>query len=304
MTFYYRARPRIAQMLRRGWAVVWRAMVKYTETDGEQRAASFAYYAFFSIFPFILFLISVGTAFMGQEIAQQKVLAFIVQYLPADPETVRSTIGGVMASRNSAGLISVAVLAWSSLRFFQALVRGVNKAWGTKEYSWWRLPLQNLLFVGIVAMVLVLGIFVPPAIDLLEYYFDDYYWQVSTTPKLDFMVARQIFQFSRFIVPPLVLFYGFSIFYRVAPQRRTRFREVWLASGLVTLGLQGLQRLVVIYTTKFTDLNRVYGALGGVVALLVWIYLSGSLIIFCACISAAQWEIGWQITDQSEKSTR
>ncbi len=124
---------------------------------------------------------------------------------------------------------------------------------------------------------------------------------------LDFAVAKNLFQFIRLIAPPLILFYGFSIFYqRAAPQRRTRFPGgFWLAALLVTRrGLGALQRLFVLYTTNITDFNRVYGALGSVVALLLWIYLSGSLIILCACISAAQWEVGLRITDQSERSTR
>ena len=56
MSLFYRLKPRLAWLFSRGWAVIWRAMVKYSETDGEQRAASFAYYAFFSIFPLLLVL--------------------------------------------------------------------------------------------------------------------------------------------------------------------------------------------------------------------------------------------------------
>ena len=54
------------------------------------------------------------------------------------------TFDGVVKSRNKAGVIAFLALCWSAIRFFQALVHGVNKAWGTKEYSWWRLPIQNL----------------------------------------------------------------------------------------------------------------------------------------------------------------
>jgi YihY family inner membrane protein len=301
--FWHRLQPRLWRFFRQVWRVVWRTLVKYTETDGEQRAASFAYYAFFSLFPLILLLISIGAAFMDADTAAEKVVGFVSPYLPVEPgkaNLILNTMNGVVKSRNSAGAIAFLVLAWSSLRFFQALVRGVNKAWGTKEYSWWRLPLQNLIVVGIVAGALVLGIFAPPAIDLVEYY----YWSESWTVGLDFALAVQVFQFCRLIVPPLILFYGFSIFYRVAPQRRTRFREVWLAALIVTIGLGTLQKLFVLYTTNIADFNRLYGTLGSVVALLLWIYLSGSLIILGGCLSAAQWEIGMHITDQSEKSTK
>jgi Ca2+-transporting ATPase len=298
-----RLKSRFNSYLRLGWATLWRTLVKYSETDGEQRAASFAYYAFFSLFPLILLFTSIIANFMQRNVAQQKVVAAVSPYFPVESGTtnlVLATVQGVVESRRISGLIAFAVLVWSSVRFFQALVRGVNKAWGTKEYSWWRLPLQNLIVAGIVGGALVLGVVLPPLIDTVEYY----YWVDSWTVGLDFAVAKQAFELCRFLVPPLILFFGLSIFYRVAPQRRTRFGEVWFAALLVTLGLRLLQWFFVLYATNITDFNRVYGALGGVVALLMWIYLSGSLIILGGCLSAAQWEIGMHLTDQSEKSTR
>ncbi len=300
----YRLGPHAIRFLRMVWTVIWRTLVKYDETDGEQRAASFAYYAFFSLFPLVLLLISIGTAIVGnKEIAAQAVIGYVEKYLPVDIEPGRAnmvldTINGVVRSRNKAGVIAFAVLAWTALRFFQALVRGVNRAWGMREYSWWRLPIQNLFMVLIVAGAVFLGIFVPMAINLIE----EFYWKESWMVGLDFSFAKDAFEFLRYIVPALILFYAFSVFYRVAPRRRTQFREVWIAALMVTFGLQGLQKLFLIYTRNITDFNRLYGALGSVVAVLLWIYLSGSLIILGGCLSAAQWEVERHLTDQAEKS--
>ena len=117
---------------------------------------------------------------------------------------------------------------------------------------------------------------------------------------LDFKFLKNVFWFCRKIVPTLVLFYGFSMFYKFAPRRRTPYRQVWLAALLVTFGLEGLQRLFVLYTTNISDFNRLYGTLGSVVALLMWIYLSGSVIILGGCLAAAMFEVDMHITDQSE----
>jgi len=53
--------------------------------------------------------------------------------------------------------------------FFQALVRGVNKAWGTHEYSWWRLPIKNLAWSPILASALLLGVIAPALLNQMEY---------------------------------------------------------------------------------------------------------------------------------------
>jgi Ca2+-transporting ATPase len=70
----------------------------------------------------------------------------------------------------------------------------------------------------------------------------------------------------------------------------------------VTLGVDLLQRLFTIYARNITNFNALYGTFGSVVALLLWIYLIGSIIIFGACLSAARYEVRMHITDQSESS--
>ena len=296
----HRGWVRVQRGGRTAWKVFWRSLVKYDETDGEQRAASFAYYAFFSLFPLILLLIAIGTTFLhDQQLASKEIVGYVSRFIqvnPGEANVVIDTINGVVNSRKSAGYISFAVLAWSALRFFQALVRGVNRAWGTKEYSWWRLPIKNLFMAAILASALFLGIFAPAVIDHVE----RYYWQNSWSVGLEFSWAHYIFQFSRWLVPPLVLFYGFIMFYKFAPRRRTTFREVWAAAVVVTLGLGGLQQGFLLYTARIGDFNSLYGAFGSVVALLMWIYLSGSVIILGGCLCAARWEILMHMSDQSE----
>jgi Ca2+-transporting ATPase len=302
-----RSWPRVYRAVLMCWAIVWRALVKYSETDGEQRAASFAYYAFFSLFPLLLLLITIGTAFLGsdahaQELAMHDVIGFMNQMVPVGTGQTGwfvEVLKGVVHSRGKAGIIAFAALAWSALRFFQALVHGVNKAWGTKEYQWWRLPIQNFFMVAIVASALFLGVFTPPAINVIEYY----YWRESWKVELDFEFAKGVFWWCRQIVPTLVLFYGFSMFYKFAPRRYTKWREVWFSALLVVLALQVLQRLFVLYTVNISDFNRLYGTLGSVIALLMWIYLSGSVVIFGGCLAAAIYEVQMHITDQSERST-
>jgi Ca2+-transporting ATPase len=91
-----------------------------------------------------------------------------------------------------------------------------------------------------------------------------------------------------FVVPLLVLFLGLTLFYRLAPRRRTRFAEVWVAAACATVLLRTTESLFVVYLEHFAPLNAVYGVFGGIMALLLWIYLSGCGFIFGACLCAAQ----------------
>lgn len=324
MNVFRRAVPVLRKAVRKVGAVLWRAIQKYEETDAEQRAASFAYYAFFALFPLIVLLISIATNFLGnKERAATEIMSYVRLYLPSaavdslpktdaantgsdqqaalDPPKLNQilpTIDGVVRSRKAAGFVAFAILAWSAMGFFHALVRGVNRAWGTKEYVWWRLPIKNLLMTGVLASALFVGILAPLVLRQIE----TYYWAHSWEIGLDFWFASNVFNLARFLVPPFVLFYGFLMLYKVAPRRRTLFREVWLSALLVTVGVDLLQRLFTLYTRNITNFNALYGTFGSVVALLLWIYLIGSIIIFGACLSAAQYEVKMSLADQSESA--
>ena len=290
--------PPLWRLTKNGAAVIWRAIKKYDETDGEQRAASFAYYAFFALFPLIVLLITIGSSFLGNKTdAAEEITGQLEQYLPGDDASKASLIGtikGVLKSRKQAGFIAFAVLSWSALRFFQSLVHGVNRAWGTKEYSWWRLPIKNLLMVVILASALLFGVALPEIVKQMEFYA-----RRSSAIGLNIEFVSAVFDGLRLLVSPLVLYYGFTMFYKYAPRRRTTFGEVWLAALFVTIGLRLLQSLFGLYITNFANFNALYGTFGSVIALLMWIYLSGAIIILGGCLCAARYEIKMQLSDQA-----
>ena len=268
-------------------AVFWGALKKYIETDGEQRAASFAYYALFALFPLILLFVSIGSMFVDEASSTAAIIDYVGNYVPVGPDgqnVVVKTIGGVIKSRRGVGSVAVLGIIWSSLGFFHALVRGVNHAWGTREYPWWKLPIKNIGMVGIVASALLLGIVAPVVVAAMQAFMRQHHLEYGEGLVLAVLASTQL------LVPVAVLFYGFSMFYKFAPRRRTGFSEVWIAALVVTVLLQLLQHLFVLYVRNFSHFNKIYGAFGGVVALLMWIYLSGTIIIFGGCLCAAQAE--------------
>jgi Ca2+-transporting ATPase len=99
-----------------------------------------------------------------------------------------------------------------------------------------------------------------------------------------------VYALGRLFVPLLAVFLSLSYFYRLAPRRTTSFAEVWVAALCATALLRVAESLFAIYLKHFATLNAVYGAFGGIRALLLWIYLSGCIFIFGACLCAAQAE--------------
>lgn len=281
--------------------MTWRAGSKYVETDGEQHAASFAYYALFSLLPLLVLLIAVGTRLLGdREEATRAVLNLMSQYIVVDlgsADQVTAAVRGFMQSRLGSGLISFGILTWCSLRFFHSLVRAVNSAWGTHEYSWWRLPLKNLLMVTVLASALLIGLVAPAILNGFEKYYSAHREAFS----FDFGLGGWMVGAARSLLPPLLLFYSLVLFYKFAPRRRTTFREVWIEALLVTAALGGLQKLFIFYAGHVTNFNVLYGTFGSVVALLLWIYLTGTVIIAGGCLCSARAEVSQGLADQAER---
>ena len=252
-----------------------RAFQRYGLIDGEQCAASFAYYAFFSLFPLILLCVAGATLLVqDRAVTAGEILVQVGKYLPlqeSDRVLLLHTVQGVIEHGLGAGVLGFLVLIWSSLRFSQALVIGVNRAWGLKDYNWWKLPLKNLLMIGIVISAIALGLVTPFAFDRVAELFG---WGNVVTHTFTS------------ILPTLVLFYSLLLFYILAPRRNVRFAVACPAALLGTVALEMAQSLFGIYLTRIAHFNAVYGAFGSIIALLFWIYISGVIVIFFGCFAA------------------
>jgi YihY family inner membrane protein len=277
--------------------MLWLTVVKYAAIDGGQRAASFAYYAFFALFPLLLLLVAIGSYFYNPARVNTVVVDTVSHYVLVGTDKndlVRKTIRDVIKARRGVGSVAVLGLVWSCLRFFQSLAIGVNRAWGTLEYSWWRLPIQNLLMVGILVSALPVGLLAP----LLLRWVERFIWHLDIPYGAKLIVFG--FQFTRFLLPSAIMFYGLSMFYMLAPRRRTTFREIWVGGVVATLLLQALQALFILYARNVAHFGAVYGAFGSVIAVLMWIYLSGSVIILGGCFCAARTEVEAELREREE----
>ncbi len=271
------------------WTWVKTAGVNFSRINGTNWSASFAYYAFFALVPMLVLLLTIGTdvaaRFIGEQHAQDKAFEFVISNVPMGAEgqrTISETLHGIMKSRGRIGAIALIGLLWSTLGFFQSLVSAVNEAWGNHPLNWWKLPLKNLLMVGVLLSALALGVILPALLTIAKRF-------VTWGGPL----VSNVFSLLLVLVPIVVLFYGFLLFYKLAPRKRAgvTFSMVWVPALLVTALLQICQQLFVLYSTRFTNFNAVYGAFGGVIALMLWTYLSGMVIVFGGCLCAAQREM-------------
>ncbi len=270
------------QKIRRIWAIFCLAIKKFSQIDGIQWAGAFAFNAFFSVFPLLVLLVTITSFFTDQKSAGKEVIAYLEGYVPLSGEMqghIFDTVGGVIKARDQAGLVALILLIWVGLQCFITLIRATNRAWDTEGYKWWKLPLKSLMLLGIMAGAVLLGMAMPVLLKMAQNRLfpvgDSRYW---------------VYLLGTIVIPSLVVFLSLGLFYRLAPRLPPRFSEAWIAALCTTVFLQTAESLFVIYLKKFATLNAVYGVFGGIMALLLWIYLTGGILIFGACLCAAQSE--------------
>jgi YihY family inner membrane protein len=293
-----RARPaapvsrssRLGQGTRRVWVILCLAVKTFLRIDGAQWASAFAFNAFFSLLPLMILLVTIASFFVDRDRAGTAVVAYMESYVPISGEMQRhifDALAGVITAREQAGAVALLILVWAALQCFTTLICATNRAWGTEVYNWWRLPLNSLVLLGVTAGAVLLGMAAPVLTKMAK----DWLFPVN-----DF--RSWVYALGSFVIPLLVVCFGLSLFYRLAPRRPTQFTEVWAAALCATALLQTAESLFVIYLKNFATFNAVYGAFGGIMALLLWIYLSGCVFILGACLCAGQAEALELIADQ------
>ena len=239
-------RARLKHLNRSIWATLLLAAQKFLRIDGAERAAAFSYNAFFALFPLVVLLVSAASLFIDRDIAGKAVIAYIERYVPISGQMqnyIFTTISGVVKARGQAGAVALLMLVWVATQFFTTLIHAANRAWGTEGNRWWHLPLKSLVLPGVMVVAVMLGIGVPLLGKMAKGFFSAngfFPW---------------IYGIALVFLPWLGVFFSLTIFYRLAPRRRTRFSEVWPSALCATVLLQTAQSLFVLYLKHFTGLN-------------------------------------------------
>jgi Ca2+-transporting ATPase len=274
MTFF----TRIQQGALGALVILRTALKKFFFIDGAQWAGAFAFNAFFSLFPLMILLVTIASVFVDRISAGKEIILYIGSFVPISGDMqsyIFSTISGVIEAREKAGAVALLALIWTSLQCFTTLICADNLAWGVPEKEWWRRPLKSLSLLGITTVLVLSAISVPVLVRMAK---------GLLFPARD--LRSWVYSLGGFSIPLSVEFFGLSLFYKLTSPGSIRVSEVWVPAFCATLLLRLSETIFQIYLNNFSRLNAVYGAFGGIMALLLWIYFSGCIIIFGSCLCA------------------
>jgi membrane protein len=263
------------------WGELLKRTAKATQADhGLSLAAQLAYYFFLALFPTLLFFVALAGVFASKGLVT-RVVDMLGGAAPPDVvNIVRDQLISV-SQGNQAGIMTFGVVAalWSSSAAIVALIDSLNRAYDVEEARpWWKQRLTAILLTVGVA-VFILGSFT----------------LVISGPELAESIAGRVglgaaFEWTWKILQWPIVFAlvatAFGLIYCFAPDVDQDFVLLTPGSVLATLlwlvGSLGFR----FYVVNFSSYNQTYGTIGGIMVLLLWLYISGLCVIVGAEMNA------------------
>jgi membrane protein len=242
--------------------------------------AQASFYLLFSLFPFLIFLI-VLLAYMPMVNFQDSIQA-LAALMPANAYLIlRDMVNQTIASR-SVTLLSFGMLSalWSSASGVTTLIQGINRAYDQEETRRsWKVSAVSLYFTFELAIAIIFSLVLIV------------FGKVLGTQLFRFLgfsdVSLVIWSYLGYIITLITTILVFVSLYQNTPNRRLGFREVVPGAVIASLGWVIVSIAFSYYIDNFGNYSKVYGSLGGIIALLMWLYVSSIIILMGAEINAS-----------------
>ena len=246
-----------------------------TEGYITSRAAAISYSIFLAIFPFLIFLFTI-IPFIPIDNFQYSLLGIIKDFMPRMAyESVKDTIIDIVTRpRSSLLILNLILTLYFSTNGVNSLIEAFNNTYHTFETrSTFRQYLISIFLVLINSVLLII------AIGLITFGSALLSWILPDSVENSALVIL-LLQLLRWLIILALLLMAISFIYFLAPARQNSFRFISAGSLLATI-------LIVIttlgfnyYVDNFASYNVLYGSLGTLMIVLVWIYINSiSLIV-------------------------
>ncbi len=230
-------------------------------------SARVAYYVFLSLFPFLLALFAL-TGYLGREALFNWIMHELLAALPPQAALALEDSVRQVTHVRRPGTLALATLltVWSGSHALAALSDGLNAAFRVRRRRrWWKKGVLGLALVAIVSLAVLLAALA-----------------VLAGPEIGALIGlRQLGSLLRWpVAVGLVVGMTWLCYYLLPNRQQAGNRRHLLGGAAVATVLWAICTLLFrLYLSSFGRLDVVYGVLGGVVALLVWLYLAAMSVL-------------------------
>ena len=255
---------------------------RFGKKNASQAAAGMAYYTLFSLFPFLIIMVTIASFFVKGAQAVAQITDVMETVIPVSQNLVQTNLERILEIRNSIGALGLVGFLWSASNAFFMLVHNVNQAWlDIEPQSFIKKRIVAFAMVATILGLLILLMLSSSILDLIAQ------TQIPVLGKTPFLDSR-IYNLITNISPWLFSFLFFVSLYRWIPSADVSWKAAsWsaaLAAPLWRLASRGFSWYL---RSGFPSYDLIYGSLSAIVVLLLWIYLSNIIILLGAHVCAA-----------------
>ncbi len=260
-------------------SLFWTTFREFGSDNGKLMAAAVAYSLLFSLFPFALALISISGFMMSSAEVENQVITAMGNLIPVARGLIVKTLEGVIQARGATGVIALLALIWSALSFFDVLRNSLNSIWGmSNSYTFVKGRLINVAMLVLAVIALIAFTWMTTTVHYMH--------EANVQYGILKITRNNLFARVVFMLSSALLTYGvILLLYRFIPGKQPKWKHIWLGALLATIGFEAVRFAFVWYVKNFGQYNLVYGPIGSVIALLMFIYLTAWVLLFFARFS-------------------
>jgi membrane protein len=242
-----------------------------------QMAAGIAYFIFFSIFPILLIGISIAGFRLDSPEALVNISQSLQQFLPPEQaDFLIRNIEAITAARAETGIVGLVGLIWAGRGMFLAMEASLNEAWGNPPTrSFMGRNLVAILLIFLIGLALIASVMLSSIIGFLT---------TLEIPVLDFSLSELEFigVLNRWIVSTFLIFLVFSVIYKILPHNKVTFRNIIPGAIFSTIVFKLAEFGYIWYISNMANLASVYGSIGSLIGILLWLYIGSIILLFGA----------------------
>jgi membrane protein len=241
-------------------------------------AAQQAYYYMLALFPLLILLIAIVPYL---NIDPQKAIDIVNKLLPSQSaELLRDNVVRLVSEQNG-GLLTFGIIGtlWSASSGMNAFIKAMNIAFDVKET-------RSFIKARLVSIMLTFGIILAFIVALLlpvfgEVILDTIQSIIRIPAPFDI-----VFNIIRWVVAIIVMAAVLAGLYRVAPNKNYPFKHVIPGAIFATVIWQLISLGFSFYVSNFGNYSATYGSIGGVIVLMLWLFLTGLALVLGGEINA------------------
>jgi membrane protein len=260
---------------------IWRGVIGVYQSDDLTFAASIAYYALLSLFPFLLLLLATIAGVTSSDSDRAAVLGFVLNYFPRQLDFVQAQLESWQQTRIRLGVAGSALMVWAAMGVFGAITSAINHAWGVeKQPSYFKHKMISFVMLVMASLLLLAALALVSAINVVESG-----WFAGVLARTPALFVLQGYAVKSASTLAFILVVGL-VFYFV-PNAKVRFRDVWVGAVVTGLAWRGALAGFSWYVRDLSRFDRIHGSIAAVVVFLLWIYICAVLLLYGVEVTAA-----------------